>query len=102
MRRNPVGTRSGRARVPAPRIPTSTERRGDINDELSADLVACVFRAHAGGCACLRSETTLRAGPVGTADESPSLMLDLELFVGPPFAAAFRAAVHWLVFVGVL
>ena len=45
---------------------------------------------------------TLRAGPVGTADESPSLMLDLELFVGPPFAAAFRAAVHWLVFVGVL
>ncbi|EEN86844.1 hypothetical protein RHOER0001_6582 [Rhodococcus erythropolis SK121] len=39
---------------------------------------------------------------MGTADESPSLMLDLELFVGPPFAAAFRAAVHWLVFVGVL
>ena len=29
-------------------------------------------------------------------------MVDLELVVGPPFAAAFRAAVHWLVFVGVL
>ena len=30
------------------------------------------------------------------------LMLDLELFVGPPFAAIIRASVAWLLSVGLL
>ncbi|MFI7163876.1 hypothetical protein ACIBM3_15600 [Rhodococcus erythropolis] len=41
---------------------------------------------------------------MGTADRYPEamLMLDLELFVGEPFAAIIRVAVAWLVSVGVL
>ncbi|MCW2093422.1 UNVERIFIED_ORG: hypothetical protein M2328_006775 [Rhodococcus erythropolis] len=41
---------------------------------------------------------------MGTADRCPEamLMLDLELFVGQPFAAIIRVAVTWLVSVGVL